>query len=66
MAVKQKVTKIKRKIICAIGSSDKNENVDYWLTVGDKKVMKVLTNGMTLVAIFSKQMKKKDTGDIGS
>ena len=51
--------KIKRKIICAISSSDKNENIDLWLTMGEKRVMKVLKHNMTLVAVFSKQMKKK-------
>lgn len=54
----QKLVKIKRKIICAIASEDKNENIDLWLTMGDKRVCKVLSHGQTLVAIFSKQMKK--------
>lgn len=33
---KQKLVKIKRKIVCAIASTDKNENVDLWLTMGSK------------------------------
>jgi len=52
------VIKIKRKIICAIASADKNENVDLWLTMGEKKVSKVLLHGQTFVTIFSKQIKK--------
>jgi len=54
----QKMVKIKRKIICAIASVDKNENVDFWLTIGNKKVSRILQKGMTLEAIFSKQIKK--------
>ena len=30
--------KIKHKIICAISSKDKNENVDLWLNLVDKRV----------------------------
>lgn len=45
-----------------MASPDKNENIDLWLTVGDKHVMKVLKHGMTLIAIFSKQVKSKESG----
>ena len=55
---KQHLIKIKRKIICALASIDKNENVDLWLTMGDKLISKVLKHNMTLNAIFSKQIKK--------
>ena len=55
----QKVVKIKRKIICTVATTDKNENIDLWLTIADKKVARVLKNNQTLVAIFSKQMKKQ-------
>ena len=54
------MVKIKRKIICAISSADKNENIDLWLTMGEKRVSKVLKHNSTLVAVFSKQMKRID------
>ena len=41
-----------------MASQDKNENVDLWLTMGEKLVKKVLKNDKTYVAVFSKQMKK--------
>lgn len=53
-----KVMKIKRKIICAIATAEKNENIDMWLTLPDKQVIKVLKHDMHLVAVFSKQVKK--------
>ena len=55
----KKLVKIKRKIICALASSDKNENVDYWLTMGHKKIGRVISHEQTLIAIFSKQAKRK-------
>ena len=53
-----KVVKIKRKIICALATTDKNENIDMWLTMAEKKVSEVLSHQQTLVAVFSKQPKK--------
>ncbi len=55
------MVKIKRKIICAIATADKNENIDLWLTIADKKVAQVLEHNQTLVTVFSKQMKKSGT-----
>jgi len=56
----QKVVKIKRKIICAVATADKNENIDVWLTMPDKKISKVLKHGQQLIAIFSKQLKQTE------
>ena len=48
---------IQPKIIVALKTSVKNENIDYYLVQPDKKISQVIENQMCLEAVFSKRIK---------